>query len=133
MPNTREKLIELPVADAILILKEELKQRTDGYTTYLANGGKGDPAEEVNLDALAMAISALEQKKWIPVTERLPDTAARVLVCRTWLGTVFKPVYGYYQDFPNQKGCWYILTEEGYYPQREVTHWMPLPEAPKGE
>ena len=69
--------------------------------------------------------------KWIPVTERLPDTAERVLVCRTWRGMVYKPAYGYYQDFPNQKGCWYILTEEGYYPQREVTHWMPLPEPPR--
>ena len=65
--------------------------------------------------------------KWIPVSERLPDTAERVLVCKTWLGRVYKPEYGYYQDFPNQKGCWYVLTEFGYYPQREVTHWMPLP------
>lgn len=72
-------------------------------------------------------------QKWISVKDSLPETAERVLVCRTWLGMVYKPVYGYYQDFPNQKGCWYILTEEGYYPQREVTHWMPMPEPPKGE
>ena len=71
--------------------------------------------------------------KWISVKDRLPDTAERVLVCKTWLGTVYKPVYGYYQDYPNQKGCWYVLTEFGYYPQREVTHWMPLPQPPKGE
>ena len=72
-------------------------------------------------------------QKWISVKDRLPDTAERVLVCKTWLGTVYKPVYGYYQDYPNQKGCWYVLTEFGYYPQREVTHWMPLPQPPKGE
>jgi hypothetical protein len=71
--------------------------------------------------------------KWISVKDRLPDTAERVLVCKTWLGRVYKPEYGYYQDFPNQKGCWYVLTEEGYFPQREVTHWMPLPQHPKGE
>ena len=71
--------------------------------------------------------------KWIPVTERLPDTAERVLVCKTWLGRVYKPEYGYYQDFPNRKGCWYVLTEFGYYPQREVTHWMPMPEPPSEE
>ena len=71
--------------------------------------------------------------EWISVKDRLPDTAERVLVCKTWLGTVYKPVYGYYQDYPNQKGCWYVLTEFGYYPQREVTHWMPLPQPPKGE
>lgn len=71
--------------------------------------------------------------KWISVKDRLPDTAERVLVCKTWLGRVYKPEYGYYQDFPNQKGCWYVLTECGYYPQREVTHWMPLPQPPKEE
>ena len=71
--------------------------------------------------------------EWISVKDRLPDTAERVLVCKAWLGTVYKPVYGYYQDYPNQKGCWYVLTEFGYYPQREVTHWMPLPQPPKGE
>ena len=71
--------------------------------------------------------------KWISVEDRLPDTAERVLVSKKWLGMQYKPEYGYYQDFPNQKGCWYVLTEFGYYPQREITHWMPMPEPPKGE
>ena len=53
---------KLPIADAILILKEEHKQRADGYATHLSYGGKGDPAEEVYLDALEMAIAALEWK-----------------------------------------------------------------------
>ena len=53
----------LPIDDAILILKEEHKQRVDGYTAHLAHGGKGDSAEEVHLDALEMAIAALEQQK----------------------------------------------------------------------
>ena len=51
---------KLPIDDAILILKEEHKQRADGYATHLSYGGKGDPAEEVYLDALEMAIAALE-------------------------------------------------------------------------
>ena len=71
--DVREKLVELPIEDALLILREEHRQRTDSYTTYLAHGGKGDPAEEVGLDALAMAISALEKTKWISVKDRLPD------------------------------------------------------------
>ena len=56
---------KLPIADAILILKEEHKQRADGYATHLSYGGKGDPAEEVYLDALEMAIAALELQKQI--------------------------------------------------------------------
>ena len=54
---------KLPIDDAILILKEEYKQRVDGYTTHLSYGGNGDPAEEVYIDALGMAIAALELQK----------------------------------------------------------------------
>ena len=58
---------KLPIADAILILKEEHKQRADGYATHLSYGGKGDPAEEAHLDALEMAIAALEwQNRTLP-------------------------------------------------------------------
>ena len=58
---------KLPIDDAILILKEEYKQRVDGYTTHLSYGGNGDPAEEVHIDALEMAIAALElQKQTLP-------------------------------------------------------------------
>ena len=58
---------KLPIDDAILILKEEHKQREDGYVTHLSYGGKGDPAEEVHLDALEMAIAALEwQNRTLP-------------------------------------------------------------------
>ena len=54
---------KLPIDDAILILKEEYKQRVDGYTTHLSYDGNGDPAEEVHIDALGMAIAALELQK----------------------------------------------------------------------
>ena len=54
---------KLPIDDAILILKEEYKQRVDGYATHLSYGGNGDPAEEVHIDALEIAIAALELQK----------------------------------------------------------------------
>ena len=54
---------KLPIDDAILILKEEYKQMVDGYATHLSYGGNGDPAEEVHIDALGMAIAALELQK----------------------------------------------------------------------
>ena len=57
---------KLPIDDAILILKEEYKQRVDGYATHLSYGGNGDPAEEVYIDALGMAIAALELQKQTP-------------------------------------------------------------------
>ena len=54
---------KLPIDDAILILKEEYKQMVDGYTTHLSYGGNSDLAEEVHIDALKMAIAALELQK----------------------------------------------------------------------
>ena len=62
---------KLPIDDAILILKEEYKQMVDGYATHLSYGGNGDPAEEVHIDALGMAIAALElQKQTFPSPPR---------------------------------------------------------------
>ena len=58
---------KLPIDDAILILKEEYKQMVDGYATHLSYGGNGDPAEEVHIDALGMAIAVLEwQNRTLP-------------------------------------------------------------------
>ena len=50
--DVREKLVELPIEDALLVLREEHRQRTDSYTTYLAHGGKGDPANDVIISRL---------------------------------------------------------------------------------
>ena len=67
---------KLPIDDAILILKEEYKQMVDGYTTHLSYGGNGDPAEEVHIDALGMAIAALElQKQTFPHHQKENDYA----------------------------------------------------------
>ena len=65
---------KLPIDDAILILKEEYKQMVDGYTTHLSYGGNADPAEEVHIDALGMAIAALElQKQTFPHNQKEND------------------------------------------------------------
>ena len=64
------------------------------------------------------------QPKWIPVTERLPEEYENVLVCSGgyvepgWIGgdRVFYTYDKYESDIID-----------------DVTHWMPLPEPPKGE
>ena len=62
--------------------------------------------------------------KWIPVTERLPEENETVLVCGED-GVEPGVFYG-------KSGFWtYDLYEQD--PIFGVTHWMPLPQPPKGE
>ena len=124
--DVREKLVELPIEDALLILREEHRQRTDSYTTYLEHGGKGDPAEEVGLDALAMAISALEKTKWISVDERLPEEKVNCIVH-------YKHAYCDNDDYWAIGICFYDGEKFQVGLAYKVTHWQYLPQPPKGE
>ena len=80
-----------------------------------------------------------KQSEWISVEERLPELedgrnwgnhrprSIRVLcVCQQRSGKVFVKE-GYYELFSNRP-CWRIPGSID-----SVTHWMPLPEPPKGE
>ena len=79
----------------------------------------------------AFAESALreqEERRWIPVTERLPyqtDPAQKVLFV-TKKGCIYTGTY-FKGTTTNQFDGWYSMcTRIG-----GVTHWMPLPEPPK--
>lgn len=64
-----------------------------------------------------------KQSEWISVDERLPEKEQIVLCC---LGLVMN-VYTY-------KGDRIWEDSYGYWQKDEpITHWMPLPEPPKGE
>ena len=63
--------------------------------------------------------------KWIPVTERLPNICEPVLACFDFMGG--KAVKA--SDRYGKNGLlWAGIPVGG-----KVTHWMPLPEPPKGE
>ena len=86
--------------------------------------------------ALDMAISALraQQEKeskptngWISVQDRLPEEKGRYLTANKRFGdkiVVFDLWFG--------GGFWYVEEEDDVF-DFEVTHWMPLPNPPKGE
>ena len=59
--------------------------------------------------------------KWIPVTERLPEPWADVLA--------FYEDKTISMDAMSDGGKWY----SDYVSTNKVTHWMPLPQPPKGE
>lgn len=65
-------------------------------------------------------------QEWIPVTERLPEQTSRCLVAR-WDYVTDKP---FIDILWFEKGVWWNRLHGGNY---AVTHWMPLPEPPKGE
>ena len=82
-------------------------------------------------DACLMAVAALreqEERRWIPVTERLPEIgrkcliANREIVVRGWL----RPD-GVWKTGVSSDEIW------SKFSLYQPTHWMPLPEPPKGE
>ena len=116
MPNTREKFIEAC-------------ERT------LANNGTGREMRFVGGDVTPVIANSvrLEEKqatsdenKWIPVTERLPEDNSNVLA---YLrigeeGRIYPAHYAKKKWFD----CIFNTPTT-----RTTTHWMPLPEPPKGE
>jgi hypothetical protein len=68
----------------------------------------------------------IEQPTWIPVTERLPCESERVLIFDGWGDIHIAEFFG-----EDVKRMW--LCSEWWYSQASVTHWMPLPEPPKGD
>ena len=58
-----------------------------------------------------------KQGGWISVADRLPKPLADVLVC----------------DAEGNVSIDFVLKSSGEFVQKDVTHWMPLPQPPKGE
>ena len=82
-----------------------------------------DAANALEELATKLATNCNNDCKWIPVTERLPELDTEVLV------------YAYNHNiwvWEYHGNAW--EAEDGYYHEVDVvTHWMPLPEPPKGE
>ena len=82
----------------------------------------------------------VESQKWISVKERLPKKDGDYLCYKkSGLYEVFgfakdgrkKHKYDFFRDWKN---VWFFYASEyGYVTTDSVTHWMPLPEPPKGE
>ena len=66
----------------------------------------------------------LRTDKWISVDERLPSESGKYLVC-TKRGTVYQTKF---YSYPEDKGGHWGQKDKG----KSITHWMAMPEAPKG-
>lgn len=82
-----------------------------------------DPVNE----ACRMGMEALERTRWIPCNERLPEERGCYIVAvKHWYDG--KPVTR--EAFWN--GADWLSCEKRMEITPRVTHWMPLPEPPKG-
>ena len=66
--------------------------------------------------------------KWIPVTERLPKEDEDVITLCYWHESWQVQVCHRSSNWP---GLWYTSIAGQWVPS--VSHWMPLPQPPKGE
>ena len=108
MPNTREKekLIEL-----LNEAGEKLKELCGGLNDNNGNGVRADH----------LIANGVTVQEWFPVTERLPKKDGIYL-------TFNKKKEYEFHFFQTGKRMWQAIWEED-----GVTHWMPLPQPPKGE
>ena len=110
-------MIGMTVEEAIHVIQSN--RPTSGYTMLC--------------EALDMAIDALreqEERRWIPVTERLPgnDDFVLVIVCGK-AGCITLENATELAQFSMDEG--WILEMWPEWEDPKVTHWMPLPEPPK--
>ena len=142
MPNTREKLIELLYT---LNLPSECDDDYEWMADRLIANGVTiltvPESKTINIKLPKEIVVQSYGSKWIPVSERLPEVVDSYIVA-------IKSKYDWEKDYtydvdvatynPYEKAyiddCWntYIDWDEGQQ-YLHVTHWMPLPEAPKGE
>ena len=112
MDNTREKLIEILRNP---IFPHELADPTEAVADYLLDNG-------------------VTVQKWIPVTERLPEFQKGNVQKYLTIQEGFisnKPIYNVL--WFGKKGWYRYDSEYGDVWVKDVTHWMPLPQAPKEE
>lgn len=133
MPNTREKPVELiskwDVVNKLIQLENNYnfyKDVWDAQTLYrriceLEIGIGKTPPVAYNLSPTEPLTNC---QQWIPVTERLPEIVAPYLVLSKAGNCSVQWFHIYGENF---KGFFHA-EEPG-----KITHWMPLPEPPKGE
>lgn len=83
--------------------------------------------------AIGMAIKALEDSRWIPVTERLPEDEVDVLIYST--DKNINKAYRRYKPWTENQMEWLVFETLGYgyiYDDDEVLAWMPLPKPYEG-
>lgn len=99
-------------------------------TDIMGNRGVGALADHLISNGVTLATDNNVGCKWIPVTEQLPEECGRFLVYGSRGGT-YTAEFRKFSDFGSEYPHWHKLNSKNHH--CEPTHWMPLPEPPKGE
>lgn len=110
----KDKQIELERWDIAKIL-------ADNFTI----NGEGFDESDFEWSACQLQVAGYHKQEWISVEDRLPEEFVSVLGYMTDAG-----------NFPPVREC-YKVGGVFFFPAlgdiHRISHWMPLPEAPKGE
>ena len=127
--DVREKLMEI-FCDAM---------ERDGCIGHCNNS----PCFEVERVVNTLITNGVTVQEWVSVDDRLPQEDGPYLVTTNYFSKRHTINIRYFAkdgetvhkyDLAGQKYVWYFYDGEyGYVPTDSVTHWMPLPQPPKGE
>lgn len=97
--------------------KEKLAELISDFLGYLPWGEINSRTGEELADYLLKNGVRLESRRWIPVSERLPEYGQEVII---YTGNTLKPIVIAYTFWKADYDTWL-----------HVTHWMPMPEGPE--
>lgn len=92
-------------------------------SVHSSTNGSGLCTDEQHYEAKQMGIEAIEQTRWIPVNERLPEEHKKVIVSDSLNGI-------YIGEFIDREESWggkRFINEQGMH-SKSVIAWMPLPQ-----
>ena len=77
-----------------------------------------------DISCILEEVPTIEERKWIPCGERMPEEYTRVIGYMAWHAMT---------AIEYQHGRWFSIDHLEPLPDEAVSHWMPLPKPPKEE
>ena len=109
--DVREKLVELQLQADIA---DNISENGTQHREFIAD---------------LMIANGVTVQEWISVDDRLPEPFVSVLACIP----SEEPLPTVHESYIADHGAWVCILTAERYKTGEVTHWMPIPQPPKGE